>query len=162
MPTWFISWSIATLAVAINAMLTVYQCQEDLNVFTAYCQVVVAINICNVRAAMGIKLYVMRTHHTLRHATCDMWVRDLHLNNGYISEIGRFSSVFHYGQKEHYKFFSAVMILIAKSVCNSCSIRFHHWNFMLMLCSLCCRFSDDRRFTWVEKWCFGQQNANFN
>ena len=53
-------------------MLTVYQCQEDLNVFTAYCQVVVAINICNVRAAMGIKLYVMGTHHTLRHATSDM------------------------------------------------------------------------------------------
>ena len=44
-------------------MLTVYQCQEDLNV---YCQVVVVINICNVRAAMRIKLYVMGTQHTLR------------------------------------------------------------------------------------------------
>ena len=56
-------------------MLTVYQCQEDLNV---YCQVVVVINICNVRAAMGIKLYVMGTQHTLRHAACG--VRDLHFN----------------------------------------------------------------------------------
>ena len=77
-------------------MLTVYQCQEDLNV---YCQVVVVINICNVRAAMGIKLYVMRTQHTLKHAACD--VRGLHLYIGYISVVGRFPSVFQYGWKEH-------------------------------------------------------------
>ena len=124
-PTWFISWSIATLTVAINAMLTVYQCQEDLNV---YCQVVVVINICNVRAAMGIKLYVMGTQHTLKHAACDVMCYKIHLSSWKIS-----LSIPIWVERT-YKFFSAVMILIA----NSCSIRFHHWNFMLMLCSLCC------------------------
>ena len=48
--------------------------------FTVYCQVVVAINICNVRAAMGIKLYVMGTHHSPHFKTCDMLC-----DNGYIS-----------------------------------------------------------------------------